>query len=399
MVVNLNPGGIAGGSGGQYFVGDFDGTTFTSDDPPPTPRPPAPSSQDFESRHVRALDHHRAPRSAAAPPPATRPARAASPAIWAAGLANSFNGGDAGTGTLTSPDFTDQPELPQLPGRRRQPPPRRRHRARRHTAHRAPSSPTSRAPPGAPAGPPPVTSPPPAPWPAPSATSRPSAATSGSKLVNTFLEPRPSTGTITSPTFTISSDYIDLLVGGGNHPYTGDPARTEPPPSTCIVDGKVVATATGQDNEALNWVSWNVTSLAGPAGADPDRRQEHRRLGPHQRRQHRVLAARPPSPCRSRPRSTCSSTARSSAPPPAPNSETLDWASWDLRDLPGQDRPRSRSSTTTPAAGATSWPTSSPFADAPALSGDRSGRTGSTTARDFYAARHLQRRARAASGS
>ena len=32
IVVNLNPGGIAGGSGGQYFVGDFDGTRFTADD-------------------------------------------------------------------------------------------------------------------------------------------------------------------------------------------------------------------------------------------------------------------------------------------------------------------------------------------------------------------------------
>jgi len=31
MVVSLNPGGIAGGSGTQYFVGNFDGTTFTPD--------------------------------------------------------------------------------------------------------------------------------------------------------------------------------------------------------------------------------------------------------------------------------------------------------------------------------------------------------------------------------
>jgi len=28
LVVNLNPGGVAGGSGGQYFVGDFDGKSF-----------------------------------------------------------------------------------------------------------------------------------------------------------------------------------------------------------------------------------------------------------------------------------------------------------------------------------------------------------------------------------
>ncbi|TKR26640.1 glycoside hydrolase family 32 protein [Cellulomonas hominis] len=31
LVVSLNPGGIAGGSGTQYFVGDFDGTAFTPD--------------------------------------------------------------------------------------------------------------------------------------------------------------------------------------------------------------------------------------------------------------------------------------------------------------------------------------------------------------------------------
>ncbi|AEG44850.1 glycoside hydrolase family 32 protein [Isoptericola variabilis] len=31
LVVSLNPGGIAGGSGSQYFVGDFDGHTFTPD--------------------------------------------------------------------------------------------------------------------------------------------------------------------------------------------------------------------------------------------------------------------------------------------------------------------------------------------------------------------------------
>lgn len=31
LIVNLNPGGIAGGSGGQYFVGRFDGTRFIAD--------------------------------------------------------------------------------------------------------------------------------------------------------------------------------------------------------------------------------------------------------------------------------------------------------------------------------------------------------------------------------
>ncbi len=33
LSINLNPGGIAGGSGNQYFVGAFDGTTFSSETP------------------------------------------------------------------------------------------------------------------------------------------------------------------------------------------------------------------------------------------------------------------------------------------------------------------------------------------------------------------------------
>jgi sucrose-6-phosphate hydrolase SacC (GH32 family) len=33
LSVNLNPGGVAGGSGDQYFVGQFDGTRFTEDHP------------------------------------------------------------------------------------------------------------------------------------------------------------------------------------------------------------------------------------------------------------------------------------------------------------------------------------------------------------------------------
>lgn len=33
LIVNLNPGGPAGGSAGQYFTGHFDGTTFTTDAP------------------------------------------------------------------------------------------------------------------------------------------------------------------------------------------------------------------------------------------------------------------------------------------------------------------------------------------------------------------------------
>jgi levanase len=41
LVVGINPGAIAGGSGDQYFVGDFDGKKFTSDDDGAEYTPPA----------------------------------------------------------------------------------------------------------------------------------------------------------------------------------------------------------------------------------------------------------------------------------------------------------------------------------------------------------------------
>ena len=50
MIVNVNPGGIAGGSGAQYFVGNFDGTTFTAENQLGAYTPPAGDPyQDFES--------------------------------------------------------------------------------------------------------------------------------------------------------------------------------------------------------------------------------------------------------------------------------------------------------------------------------------------------------------
>lgn len=38
LVVNINPGAPAGGSGAQYFIGTFDGTTFTADEQPTSTR-------------------------------------------------------------------------------------------------------------------------------------------------------------------------------------------------------------------------------------------------------------------------------------------------------------------------------------------------------------------------
>jgi len=77
----------------------------------------------------------------------------------------------------------------------------------------------------------------------------------GGGLVNTFLGGDRPHGTLTSPSFKISRKFINFLVGGGSHVGR-----------TCInllVDGKVVLTATGKNNEKLEWFFWNVQEFDG----------------------------------------------------------------------------------------------------------------------------------------
>jgi fructan beta-fructosidase len=81
----------------------------------------------------------------------------------------------------------------------------------------------------------------------------------GKGLVNSYVGGDASTGTLTSPEFTIDRKYINFLVGGGKHPGT----RID-----LLVDGKAVRTATGPNDkpggsEHLDWHSWDVTELAG----------------------------------------------------------------------------------------------------------------------------------------
>src|SRR5580704_5230754 len=77
----------------------------------------------------------------------------------------------------------------------------------------------------------------------------------GKGLVNTFVGGDRSRGTLTSPRFTIRRRYIQFRIGGGNHPG-----------QTCInlVSGsKVIRTATGKDNERLEWDFWEVSEHLG----------------------------------------------------------------------------------------------------------------------------------------
>ncbi len=77
----------------------------------------------------------------------------------------------------------------------------------------------------------------------------------GKRLVNTFLSGDGPVGTLTLPSFEISRKFMNFLIGGGGHAG-----------QTCInliIDGKVVRTATGKNNEKLEWYFWNVQEFEG----------------------------------------------------------------------------------------------------------------------------------------
>lgn len=163
LVVNLDPGAIAGDLGTQYFVGQFDGTRFVSDEP------------------------------VSYTPPA-------------GGAFNDFEGQTYGAGwTTTGTAFGSGPAQGTLPGQQTV------------------------------------------------------SGYLGHGLVNSFLGGDGLTGPLTSPTFSISSKYIDFLIGGGDYPMSAP----NPTAVNLLVNGQVVRTATGQNDEALNWVSWDVSQYQG----------------------------------------------------------------------------------------------------------------------------------------
>jgi fructan beta-fructosidase len=82
----------------------------------------------------------------------------------------------------------------------------------------------------------------------------------GKGLVNSFAGGDGSTGSLTSPEFTVERAYLSFLIGGGHHPG-----------KTCmdlVVGGKVVRTATGPNKvpggtERLDPAGWDVREFAG----------------------------------------------------------------------------------------------------------------------------------------
>ncbi len=77
----------------------------------------------------------------------------------------------------------------------------------------------------------------------------------GKRLVNTYRGGDGTRGTLTSPPFKIERRFVAFLMGGGGHAGR-----------TCmnlLLDGRTVRTATGRNEERLDWQEWDVAEFEG----------------------------------------------------------------------------------------------------------------------------------------
>lgn len=337
MIVNLNPGAVAGGSGGQYFVGDFDGTTFRSESTVGTDElPTGDTIFDMENGSWAGWTVGNEPGNGKdgpwGPAPAEGTLPGQQPVSGYAGrrLVNGFHDGDWPVGTLTSPEFTvTKNHLGFLVGGGRHP------RVDGTQLGNEPPPGTAlfdgfELPDGqhlADVG-----------WTLTGdfePSRNPSTAGGenylGSKRINTY-EGGPkgddNTGTMTSPPFTVDNDQLSFLVGGGTR--SDGSLAVE-----LVVDGKTVRTATGKDDGLLNWQHWDVAGWRGQQARLRIRDEATGGWG-HLTVDHPVLGPEP-----ARPHSTETSVnlvvdgtvVRTAT---GADSETLDRRSWDTSDLVGR---------------------------------------------------------------
>jgi levanase len=337
MVVNLNPGSVAGGSGGQYFVGHFDGTTFTSEST--VTEEPAPAGTvlaDFDDgtwgdwQVANEPGNWRDGPFGTAPAAGTLPGQHPVSGFRGTGLVNGFNDGDWPVGTLTSPEFTIEKDFvnflvgggrhPHVPGGQLGNEPPAGEVLFEGFEYPEGVSVADRG------------------WeltgdfePVRNPSTRGGDYYLGAKRINTF-EGGPhgdnNTGTLTSPAFVLDEDHLSFLIGGGKRSDGSLQAEL-------VVDGQVVRSATGQESGALNWASWDVSDLR---GSTAQLRLVDKATGGwgHLTFDHVVLG---PEPARVRTDETSvnlvvdGDVVRTAS---GANSETLDWHSWDVSDLIGK---------------------------------------------------------------
>ncbi|MFD2616075.1 GH32 C-terminal domain-containing protein [Terrilactibacillus laevilacticus] len=155
----------------------------------------------------------------------------------------------------------------------------------------------------------------------------------GDKVLDTFQTGDRAEGTVTSKPFTISSDYINFLIGGGNHPSsTGQPTVLG-----LVIDGNVVASATGNNSGSLDWTSFDVSKYRGKQATLQIVDQNDGSTGwGHFMVDHIVFSDVKAKPWAMETAVNLLVNGKMVRTATGNNSGTLDWTSWDLGDLQGK---------------------------------------------------------------
>jgi levanase len=340
MVVNINPGGVAGGSAGQYFVGNFDGTTFTSDTTKPAAAlPPGTALAGFNDGTYNGWTVNNEPGNWKNGPFGDAPASGALPGqspvtdFGATGLINSFNDGDWPLGSMQSPTFTLSDDYlnflvgggkhPRVSDKLDNTPPEGE---LKFNGFEVPEGTTL-----ADAG-----------WTGTgdlTPNSQPSSSGGdfyiGTKRMNTFetgtAPGDDRQGTLTSPEFPITKNFMSMLVGGGNRSAdSGQILAVQ-----LLINGSIVRSLAGDNAGVLNWNGWDVSEFAGQTAQLRVVDQATGGWG-HLTLDHVMLtdaAAVPRSDEETVNLVVNGQVVRTAT---GHDSETLDWASWNVKEFVGQ---------------------------------------------------------------
>nr|WP_311768348.1 GH32 C-terminal domain-containing protein [Serratia fonticola] len=347
MIINLNPGGPVGGSGSQYFIGNFDGTTFEADNDNVFDNTPVQGTlvENFEGDYNSVawtatgdlVDRYLSR--------GDNPGQSGVSLYQGEQLLNTFVDSDAATGTVTSPPFriTDN-YINLMVGGGNHP-------------HNPESTLNSELPVGdllfagadfegeenvtySQLG-----------WTAegdfinqPVATGtirdqQPVSGFLGSHLVNSFFGQLinkeggdSAVGTLTSPAFTIEKPYINFLIGGGNNPY----GKSDATAVVLVINGEVVRSATGNNSENLNWANWDVAEYQGQQARIAIIDENTGGWG-HILADHFIASDLPAKPISSETTVNLLVNDKIIYSETGSNSEALDWRSWNVASLKGEN--------------------------------------------------------------